>query len=386
MVIDCLAHCPAPPDCPGSDVRPFGRSVRTSERPNVRTTVRPFVHAFTLIELLVVISVIIVLAGMMVAVIGALGIGSKKQKSATILETVRQAIEVTTAQTGSVLSPAEHPLAGSFGGPGQPRAKFVRLASPNTALAVNVGALGGAGEAIALKGVALNNLPTAAQARLLLDDDLFADRDLPGLYGMKRDQLFVLGGKLLGVTRYRRLPAPAVTVPPTLIADPDDQSRFPAATNLVASDSGPEANQRTLHYVLGSTNAMSELAKLGALFTPPDDTGLLAFGRVWGDPKIVELKHWKPGMINDPARSGAATQAWRAYRLRGLAVYDAWGVEVLASVSSSGAWRILSAGADGTYRWHPSNDNVLDTDAFATSPAGDDRDGARDNVVSTIGE
>ncbi|MBA3683849.1 MAG: type II secretion system protein [Planctomycetes bacterium] len=344
-------------------------------------------RAFTMIELLVVISIMATIAALVLVGANALGVGSKRNKTATILETVRQALEVTAAQTGSISNPSEHPLAGSFAAQGQPRLRFVRSAAPNTALAATVNnPIGSPAERIALYGVSLAQL-AAQQDRLLLPDDLYADPQVPLLFGMPRDHCAVLGTKLSNVTRFRRLPQPAVGAP--AIANPDDQTLFPNATRLVSSDVGPEGNKRTIDYVLGNTNASTELAKMGALYAPPDDdpAKLHAYGRVWSEVPLTTTGQasWKPGFLNDPQRVPPNQPSWKRYRLRGLAIYDAWKVEILCSVSESGAVRLESAGKDGVFRWDPGQNFVLDTEPFAASPAIDDRDGARDNVVSNVG-
>ena len=342
--------------------------------------------AFTLVELLVVITVMAILVGLIIAAAAALGVGSKKTRSATILETVRQAMEVTGAQSGSVTSAVEHPLAGSYGAPGEPRFRFVRAAAPHSDLARTVnGALGTESEQIALSGVGLGELAAGAHARLLLPDDIYADHQVPLLYGLARERIGVLGAKLAAVTRFRRLPKP---VPGQVIAQPDDLGAYPNAVRLVSSDVQPDGNKPTLDYILGSTNATAELAKLGALFAPEDDPlHRHAYGRVWCEqPRTGSGEPlFKPGRFNDPERVPLSSPSWKRYRLRGLAIYDAWGVEIICSTAANGAVRLMSAGKDGAFRWDPGLNGALETDAWATGPAGDDKDGSRDNVVSNVG-
>lgn len=343
--------------------------------------------AMSLIEVLVVVAIIAILAALIVAGANALGVGSKKNRTLTILETVRQALEVTAAQSGSFPTPVEHPLAGSFAAPGAPRLRFVRADAGHAELDREVtGALGTAREQVALSGVGADEIVPAFSGRLMLPGDLYADRQVPLLYGLARERIGVLGAKLAQVTRYRRLPRPPAG---QRIADADDLALYPNATRLVWSDVEPEGNKRTLDYVLGATNAGSELAKLGALFTPPDDDPdkRHAWGRVW----CAETRAaggagaWKAGMLDDPQRPQPATHAWKRYRLRGLAIYDAWGIEVIATTSASGALRLGSAGRDGAFRVDPGPDGAIATDAWAEAPAGDDRDGAIDNVMANVG-
>ncbi len=347
----------------------------------------PRQRAFTVIELLVVIAIMATLAGLTLIGVSALGIGSKRNKTMTILETVRQALEVTVAQTGSFSNPCEHPLAGSFAEPGKPRLSFSRAIAPYAPLrATSNNPLGTAAEEVALVGVSLSEL-AVKQDRLLLPDDIYSDPQVPALFGMPRERLMVLGAKLKDVTRFRRLPEPPAGAPP--IADPDNLVAFPNETRLVASSSGPADNKQTIDYVLGNTNATSELAKLGALYAPENDTAaqLHAYGRVWCEtPKTVSGQAvWKPGYLNVPERVPLTSPSWKRYRLRGLAIYDVWGVEILCSVATTGAIRLESAGHDGVFRFDPGPGGTLETQPWAPIPAIGDRDGARDNIVSNVG-
>jgi hypothetical protein len=75
-----------------------------------------------------------------------------------------------------------------------------------------------------------------------------------------------------------------------------------------------------------------------------------------------------------------------------LALYDAWGVEILYSISTSGSPRLLSAGADGVFRYNPGPNHQLQTnisgaaDPENASLGGDDQDGNGDNVKQEVVE
>src|SRR4051812_37010252 len=81
--------------------------------------------AFTMIELLVVIAIMAILAAMIFTGAQALGIGSKKAKTQTIVAAIRKGIDLTIANRGGSISPVEHPLAGSRA----PRFQFKRAGS-----------------------------------------------------------------------------------------------------------------------------------------------------------------------------------------------------------------------------------------------------------------
>ncbi|MBA3686412.1 MAG: type II secretion system protein, partial [Planctomycetes bacterium] len=146
-------------------------------------------RAFTLIELLVVITVLAIMAGLVIAAAAALGIGSKKAATVSIVNAARHGIESALADAGSAFSGVEHPLAGSRPG----RAPFVGirgrtwdaiLGAPNGGTRVAV--LDRTSEA--LTGLSEWELgsPAAQSAerqRLLMPEDVFADDGVPLLYG-----------------------------------------------------------------------------------------------------------------------------------------------------------------------------------------------------------
>jgi prepilin-type N-terminal cleavage/methylation domain-containing protein len=318
-------------------------------------------RAFSLIELLVVIAIIALLAGLTLAAVTALGIGSKKARTGAILRTVEQALGSVAASSGTDVVPAEHPLAGSAAALGQPRALFRR---GGVALATTVSvAPGASGEEIALSGVSLAQVPLAVASRVVLADDRFADASVPLLYGAQRRRCAVLGGPLREVTRQRSVRAEGATV-----INPDDRVRFPDATCLVIGGSAADS-RATLNAQLGASGTLAELANLKALYEPADDTQHLVYDRVWSDG--TGQAPWKPGCVN--------AGGWKRYRLRGLAVYDAWGVEIVVWRSEQGLV-LESAGRDGVLVIDPGSDGTLATAADASGLAGDDRDGSRDNV------
>ncbi|HEX3134695.1 MAG TPA: hypothetical protein VHX44_14085, partial [Planctomycetota bacterium] len=107
------------------------------------------------------------------------------------------------------------------------------------------------------------------------------------------------------------------------------------------------------------------------------------------DSAKVESK-WKPGRI--PVSGTAvkildrpASATWVRYRLAGLAVYDAWGTELMTVSRANGGFNVMSAGLDGALAVAPGTDNTLDTDLVGDllGPLpidARDLDGAKDNL------
>jgi hypothetical protein len=143
----------------------------------------------------------------------------------------------------------------------------------------------------------------------------------------------------------------------------------------------------------------TELLAMNAMMSPPNDlphlrikppsdlTGVDNGGRVWsevGQDPCDGVPGWMPGLIqdgvmNDPDYPANVTD-WKPYRLRGLAIYDAWGREVLYSIGSNGAMRLTSAGHDGVFKWLAGSNLIYDTPANARVARVDDHEGSSDNV------
>jgi hypothetical protein len=234
------------------------------------------------------------------------------------------------------------------------------------------------------------------QDRVLMADDWFADRGTPHLYGMHRGELGVIGDPQQAVTRYRRLQRPPSASP--ILPGPYDAAMYGDRDHLVEPDGHHEDGHKTFDYLFGNSNVQSELLAMGALAAPLNDdpehrlrqpaekTGLDNAGRVWssaGAEPRDGIASWRAGLIRDGVMQFGPDEGkpdWKPYHLRGLAVNDAWGHEVLYSITATGAVVLQSGGQDGSYRFSPGLDRYLQTSADAVDPAGDDQDCASDNL------
>jgi antitoxin (DNA-binding transcriptional repressor) of toxin-antitoxin stability system len=334
---------------------------------------------------LFVVLLILVIVAMIALVLQPLGRncygpGYKKAKTQTILAAMRKGIELTLANRGGPVAPiAEHPFAGSQA----PRWSFVRAAD---------------GSEVASEGEALfadpQRIDEAARARTLAADDVYADPRLPFLFGLPRSRIGLLNAVNPRVSGARRLPAGDGALP-----SPYDDGRYPGsawpAGGLPSTDH-QEASRAALQRWFSGNSALEELAGLGAIvgdaspLRPRIDQPVgsqpvagVAMPLAWVAADADCSPHWVPGCVYLPL-TGATAPRWRRYRLSGTAIYDAWGNEVLTTVAANGDLRIESAGTDGVFRWDPGKDHRLQTAARADQPAGDDRDGSRDNIFAGV--
>jgi prepilin-type N-terminal cleavage/methylation domain-containing protein len=357
---------------------------------------RPTSRGFTLIELLVVIGVIATLAALLLGAVAALGIGSKKRKTESILAILRQGIEVSTANTGSLVSAVEHPLAGSR----PTRSAFVGVRGrlpPNGGGGAPLATLDATSEAL----VGINEWHidpgyASDRSRVLMPDDLFADDTVPLLFGVRRDRLTILGADMQTITRYRRIQPKhgEVGTGTNFVPGPyaNTNPRFSDPIALVAPAGVPIDSKRALDYAFGSTTIMTELSSLKALFVTPDGlpvapASMIRSNRLWSAEGTIDGRpSWTPGRLVEGSMSAPPMGPnWKLYRIPGAAIYDAWGREILFSQSSTGGIRLMSGGNDGAICWDPGANKTIDTPIGATTPGGDDRDGSHDNIKMESG-
>ncbi len=308
-------------------------------------------NGFSLIELLVVVSIITLLAGMLLVVSNMLRESAKRSRTSAIQQIIQQALSLQAAQHGGLPSPAEHPLAGSL----MPRTSFARADGTHAAVTQT---------GMALLGATAAEL-TSGSDRLLMPGDLLADPGIPGLYGVARSRLGILGMDTIDVTAYFRIKLGSPPVDPTV------------ATNYLAvAPTETTAQRQALLQFWIPGSPWSELVKLGAVFTPTDDLAahLISNGRVWS-PEAAGAKS-SACRIKDAGN-------WKSYRLRGAAIVDGWGREMLFSVNDGHSVNLESAGRDGLFRWNPGHDDIFQTDPWGPR-AGDDTDASMDNV--TLGQ
>lgn len=386
---------------------------------------------FTLIELMVVISIMAILASIIIVAASAFFKDAKKKQTDVIIRAVEIGINMAVASKGSAISPAEHPFAGSRNNAGGERYLFKRATDSSD---------------LSSSGTSLKGVPTVAyigngqKNQLMLPSDRYADKRIALLYGAKREDIGVLQSLRKLVTQYRQLPRPPTidpltqpivtsTISPGAGFDtPANDINWPDTMIPTTSPASSGVSQETdtnfgrladaksaLDYLFGSSSAQAELASLKALYNAdpslPTDVNVFSVGiesrklssnngaevseflvytNAGGkepDLKTIEAK-WKSGYIPVTTAGKLAADRkgsrWVRYRLAGLAVYDAWGNELLVTVGTNDKYRVLSAGVDGVLAVNPGKDNTIDTDLTGDTRDNlvfvkDDSDGVKDN-------
>ncbi len=347
-------------------------------------------NAFTLIELLVVIAIIAILASMLLMGARALFGDAKKKKTDAIIAAVNQGLELFGANKGGSISPAEHPLAGS------------RKASDDY---VFVRAVGGAISPppadTAIKGLTALTQISGGGTRVLLPDDIFSDPRVPLLFGLRREYIYTLAAAHIPTTSFLKVTPVKngvldlvndVDARASVLLTPSIDDRTPWTLATPAYDNRADT-KKLLDYVFGNSNALSELAHLKAIYDAPgsenkfkDSNNILTSptagnaARILGDQLTTDMG--KREFDNGRIQLVDVTKGWKAYRLPGLAIYDAWNQEILCSISPTGRIRLRSAGKDGAFVVDPYDSKSIDTTITNSTwtLGADDHDGTRDNV------
>jgi type II secretory pathway pseudopilin PulG len=284
---------------------------------------------------------------------------------------------------------------------------------------------------------------------LMLPSDLYADQSSYLLFGVKREYIGILGALQKRVTKYILLPLPfqgqaslAASLFPALTTAALPQDTVP--TDVQDADPAfghPSGSKQALDYLFGASAVQGDLSALNAIHladpttaanastiagtgnttvdnafrnpinprqisAPPGTPGAI------GDPTLLPLLYtdgkpeitWKPGCVyvsgGVPDYAGTKTQSftlasggspggggmWVHYRLPGMAIYDAWGVEILFSIAPQGGVRLMSAGPDGVFAFNPVANHILDSSDPELGPSGDDTDGIHDNIRTGVFE
>ena len=328
-----------------------------------------------MIELLVVISIISILMAILVPTIGMIRQGVRKAQAKSLCSAVAQALATTALSRGSPAPLVPHPLAGSRD---LPRLAFSR--GEAVAGCVVGGAVAISGEELMLGAP---STLSGGPATLLLLSDRFSGvasgiAVQPLLYGVRRDALTIVGSAA-GLVGHRLLPAvgPVYDQNGDGILDPPSIStRYPDNRYLITDASvlsDLESQSAKIMEIAFASADLQDLSSRRSLVTTTSGTALLG-GRLYQSGTTTAAA-WQPGLVWNGT-------AWVSYRLRGAALYDPWGRELLCSTDQAGNITVSSAGPDGVFRWNPGPDGVFQTAPEASVPAGDDRDGSLDNITS----
>jgi prepilin-type N-terminal cleavage/methylation domain-containing protein len=357
--------------------------------------------AFTVIELLVVVSIIAILSAMLLTTINYVRENAKVNKTKAILHGALVGVSTTSMRTNVNVSPVEHPLASTMATASLSRPAFYRGEAVTSCFAV--------GDAVATTGQAYmvadpKTVDGTVIANLLMPSDRYGggtgptDTDSPMLFGYDRRYLKVLGTGY-GLHSVRRLPAVSpindrngdgVLDNPPYVENPASGVAYPntldQATGNLASTTSFEIEQKKLMDYIFGPEVLSELSALDGIRAADDATGAAVNSSLISNQR---LRSWGPSEARwDASRIRIVNCSvvrdvdgiWKPYRLRGPALYDAWGHEIIAFLASNGALVLESAGRDGVLRWNPGGDGVFQTGASDSTPSGDDRDGSKDNL------
>ena len=397
--------------------------------------------AFTMLELLVVISIMSILAAMIL--VGAQKIGGNAQvkKTDTIIQTVRSGIELAIANKGSAISPTEHPFAGSRDSAGGQRFKFVRMdGSTISSTGLALKGVPNTSLLISDQNKLLMQTDRFADERIPLLYGALRE-DIGVLQSLRK---VVTKYRMLPMPPKPPVTAPPtpwkVISPVTnkyngvTYSDSNKDTDHPFFPNTLIPTKYQDENKDStgkqvdppfgtlgdsklaLDYLFGNSNAQAELASLKAIFnadpTLPDDVNTYKTGiemrngggkkdiaealvyTNYGSPGQIESNvtksKYEPGYLAVGTASGGKTSLatgsggkWVKYRIGGMAVYDAWGNELMTVSGENNSYRVVSAGIDGVLMVNPGKNLTWDTKMTGKLQIltfkEDDKDGSKDN-------
>ena len=358
---------------------------------------------FTFLELMLVIAIISILTGMIFAVVNMARTAGYSAKTKSIMQIAMNGISLASSQ-GVTISPIPHPLANSSCSPSPlTRSLFLRGAGCPTQYSV-AQPVDLIGEALVVKDP--GTVDTSVLTRVLLPTDVYcgltapSTTDAPQFFGLDRQHMTILGSGL-GLITYRRLPQIAswndqngdgILDNPPYTSNPGSGVKYPDSVYLenalgdITDNTAFEiSNKKSFDYLLGA-EIQGEIAQIGGIKTADTGQALLSNYRLRANAQYAGTTSsvWNATQYKGCNAVLDTDGNWKAYQLRGTAIYDAWGHEVLFFLAANGSFSFESAGADGVFRWNPGADGIFQTGATDSAPSGDDLDGTKDNITTGL--
>jgi prepilin-type N-terminal cleavage/methylation domain-containing protein len=365
--------------------------------------------AFTLIELLIVVAVIAIIAGMFLSIINMMNVRAKVAKTRSILGAVMLGVSSTSMSTNTNVSTTPHPLANTAVAGAMSRSVFLRGATI-AGFCTQYTQVLTSGEALTCTTPTIVATTSAVFGRLMLPTDVYAGNssyaignknttDCPLIYGLDRRHLNIIGSGW-GLVTYRRLPGLSPLYDPnntgTLQGAPYTNTGVPPYpdSSFLNNEPGDLTEATQTLYEIDSKKVMdvslgpdvsTEVGALGGLrtadVTTPGSIPIANYRlRLWPTPTGVGFSSFQQNNVRDASQVMDVDGTWKPYHLRGTAIYDAWGHEVIFYTNNNGSMSLMSAGVDGYFCWNPGSDMNFDTQPGSTIPVNDDIDASRDNI------
>jgi prepilin-type N-terminal cleavage/methylation domain-containing protein len=372
-------------------------------------TMRVRFSAFTLIELLIVVAVIAIIAGMFLSIINMMNTRAKVAKTRSILGAVMLGVSSTSMTSNTSVSTTPHPLANTMTAGAMTRSVFLRGATI-AGFCSQFDPVLTTGEALTCNTPTIVASSSGTWGRLMLPTDVYAGNssyaiggknttDCPLIYGLDRRHLNIIGSGW-GMVDYRHLPGLSSIYDPnntgTLQGDPYTNTGVPSYPDssflniepgdlTEATQSLYEIDSKKVMDVSLGPDVSTEIGALGGLRTADINTpGSIPIAnyrlRLWPVPTGTSFANFAPNNVKDASQVLDGT--WKPYHLRGTALYDAWGHEIIYFTNANGSMSLMSAGIDGFFCWNPGADMNYDTQPGSAIPSNDDLDASRDNIFA----